>query len=80
MFLRDLLRDQAEDGRIDVEEIEIDGRYAVLPRQNGSDHVVAYQSEFDEIKSQSATVFALVVEGLSQVLRANKIFAYQDFA
>jgi len=25
-------------------------------------------------------VFALVVEGLSQVLRANKIFAYQDFA
>jgi hypothetical protein len=80
MFLRDLLRDEAENGRIDVEKIEIYGRYTVLPGKNGSDHVVAYETEFDEIEAQPATMFALVVEGLSQVLRANKIFAYQYFA
>jgi hypothetical protein len=80
MFLRDLLRDETKDGRVDVEKVEIDGRYTVLPRENGSDHVVAYKPEFDEIEAQPATMFPLVVEGLSQVLRANKIFAYQYFA
>ena len=70
MFLRDFLRDEADDGRIDIEEIEIDGRNAVLPRKNGSDHVVAYKTEFHQIKAEPATIFALVVEGLSQVLRA----------
>jgi hypothetical protein len=49
----------------------IDGRNAVLPRQDGSDHVVAYKAELHQIEAESTTVFALVIEGLSQVLRAN---------
>jgi hypothetical protein len=69
--LCNFLRDEADDGRIDIEEIEIDGRNAILPRQDGSDHVVAYKAEFHQIEAKAATMFALVVEGLSQVLRAN---------
>ena len=80
MFLCDFLRDEADDGGLDVEEVQIDGRNAVLPGQHGSDHVIANEAEFDEVEAQSTTMFALVVECLSQVLRANKIFADQNFA
>ena len=76
MFLRDLLRDETDDGGIDFEEIEIDGRNAVLSRQHGGDHVVTDEPELHEIEAEPTTMFALVVECLSQVLRANKIFAY----
>jgi hypothetical protein len=74
------LRDEAEDRRIDIEEIQIDGRDAVLSREYGRDHVVAYKTEFHQIEAEPATMLALVVEGLSQVLRANQIFTYQKFA
>ena len=80
MFLRDLLRDETEDVGIDFEKIEIDGRNAVLTRQDGGDHIVADKTELDEIEAESTTVFTLVVECLSQVLRADKIFTNQYFA
>ena len=80
MFLRDLLRDETENCGIDFEEIQIDGRNAVLSRQHGSDHVVTNKAELHEVKAESTTMFALVVECLSQVLRANKIFTNQYFA
>ena len=80
MFLRDLLRDETENSGIDFEEIEIDGRNAVLSRQHGGDHVVTNEAELHQIKAESTTMFALVVECLSQVLRANKIFTNQNFA
>jgi hypothetical protein len=80
MFLRNLLRNETQDGGIDTEEIEIYGGDAVLSRQYSSDHVVAYETELDQIEAEPTAVLALVVECLSQVLRANKIFAYQNFA
>ncbi len=36
--------------------------------------------ELDEVETQPTTMFALIVESLSQVLWANKIFAYENFA
>jgi hypothetical protein len=78
--LRDLLRDETEDSGVDIEELEINGGNAIVPGKDGSDHVVADETQFDEIEAEPATVFALVVECLSQVLRANKIFAYENFA
>jgi hypothetical protein len=80
VLLRNLLRNEAEYGGIDIEKIEIDGRNTVMPGEHGRDHVVADESELDEVEAEAATVFALVVECLSQVLRANKIFAYENFA
>jgi hypothetical protein len=38
------------------------------------DHVVAYQAQLYEIEAQPTAMLALVVEGLSEVLRADKIF------
>jgi hypothetical protein len=80
MLLCDFLRDETEHCGIDVEEIEIDGRNAVLPREHGSDHVVGDKTQFDKIGRETPTVFTLVVECHSQVLRANQIFAYENFA
>jgi hypothetical protein len=80
VLLRNVLRDEAEYAGIDAEELEVNGRDTVLPGEDGSNHVVAYETQFDQIKSEPATMFALVVECLSKILRANKIFAYQNFA
>jgi hypothetical protein len=80
MLLRDFLRDEAEYSGVDIEEIEIDGGNTVLSGEHGSDHVVANEAQFDQIEGEAATMFALVVESLSQILRANKIFAYENFA
>jgi hypothetical protein len=80
MLLCDFLWDEAEHCGIDVEEFEIDGRNAVLPREHGSDHIVGDETQFDEIGGETPPVFTLVVECLSQVLRANQIFAYKNFA
>jgi hypothetical protein len=79
MLLGDFLRDETENCGVDVEEIQIDGRNAVLPGEDGSDHVVTDEAQLDQIEAQPATMFALVVECLSQVLRANQIFAYENF-
>jgi hypothetical protein len=80
MFLRDLLRDETDDCGIDIEEFEINRRNAVLPGQHGGDHIVRNEPKLHEIEAESTTVFTLVVECLSQVLRANKIFANEYFA
>jgi hypothetical protein len=80
VFLGHFLGDETEHGGIDIEELEIDGGNAVVPGEDGSDHVVADETEFDEIEAEAATVFALVVESLSEALRTNKIFAYENFA
>jgi hypothetical protein len=80
MFLGDLLRDETYHCGIDIEEFEINGWYAVLPGQYGGDHVVTNEPELDEIEAESTTMLALVVECLSQVLRANKILANEYFA
>jgi hypothetical protein len=68
--LCDLLRDKAQDGWVDAEEVQVDGRNAVLSGQHGGDHLVTYEPKFDEIEAETTTVLSLVVEGLSQVLRA----------
>ena len=80
MFLSDFLGDETDDTGVDVEEFEIDGRNAVLTGQDGGDHIVTDEPELHEIEAEPATMLALVVEGLSQVLRANKIFANEYFA
>jgi hypothetical protein len=80
MFLRDFLGDEAKHGGVDVEEVEVDGRDAVVTGEDGGDHVVADEAEFDECKAEAATMFALVVESLSEALGAKKIFAYENFA
>ena len=67
MFLRDLLRDEAKDGLVDIEEVEINGGNAVLSGQHGGDHVVTDEPEFDEIEAETTTMFALVIECLSSV-------------
>jgi hypothetical protein len=80
MFLCDFLRDEAKYRGFDTEEFEVNGRNAVMPGEDGGNHVIADETEFDEIKAQAATVFALVVESLAEALGANKIFAYENFA
>lgn len=51
-----------------------------MPGKDSGDHVIADEAELDEIEAETATVLALVIEGLSQALGANKIFAYENFA
>ena len=51
-----------------------------MPREHGSDHVVANEAELDQVEAEAAAMFALIVESLSQALRANKILAYENFA
>ena len=80
VLLHHLLGNEAQHRRIDIEQIEIDRRDAVVSGKDGSNHVVADETELDEIETEAATVLALVVESLSQALRANKIFAYENFA
>ena len=78
MLLCDFLWDEAEHCGIDIEEIEIDGRNAVLPRENGSDHVVGDKTQFHEIGGEAAAVFARAAKAdppayaLLAAIRANQ--------
>ncbi len=63
-----------------MKEVEVYRRDAVLSGKYGRDHIVAYQAQLYEIKAQPTAMLALIVEGLSQILRADKIFTDQEFA
>jgi hypothetical protein len=42
-----------------------------LAREDRGDRVVRYETEFDEVVTQSAAMLTLVVESLTKMLRAN---------
>ena len=78
--MSDFLWDELEDVFVDLKEVEIDGRNAILPRKNGSDHVVRNESELDEVIPQPTSVFALIVERFAEVLGTNEILPNENFA
>ena len=54
-------RDEAEDRFVYLEEVEVDGRNTVPPREHGSNHIVGDQSQLYQVITQPASVVALVV-------------------
>jgi hypothetical protein len=80
VLLCDLLRYEPKHRIVDLKEFQIDGRNTVLAREDRGDHIVTNESELNEVKAQTTAVFALIIESFSQVLRANEIFAYENFA
>ena len=51
-----------------------------MARQYGSNRVIGDQPEFDEVVAKSTAMLALIIQRLTQVLRANKVLADENFA
>jgi hypothetical protein len=65
---------------INLEELQVDGRNAILPREDGGYHVVGDQPQFDKVEPQPAAVLALIVERFTEMLRADEILPNENFA
>jgi hypothetical protein len=44
------------------------------------DHVVTDESQLNEVEAETPAMFTLIIESFSQVLGADEIFAYENFA
>jgi len=65
---------------VDLEEFQIHGRDAILPREDGSNHIVGDEPQLDKVEPQTAAVLALVIQRLTEVLRTNEILPNENFA
>ena len=68
---------QADDGRVEIELAEIDGRDAVLPAEQRRDLFVADEPQLDEVRPQPPAVGALMVQRLLQLAGRDALFAQQ---
>ncbi len=75
-----LLRNQLDDGGVDLVELQVDGRDPVLTRKHRRDVVIAHQAQFYEAGTQAAAVLLLIVERLLQLIRGDQAVLNQDFA
>lgn len=65
---------------VNLEELEINRRNAVLPREDRGDHIVRDQPQLDKIEPQSPAVFALIIKRFAKMLRTNEILPNENFA
>jgi hypothetical protein len=78
--LRNFLRDEVENLSVNLEEVQVDGRDAILPREDGGYHIVRDQPQLDKVEPQPATVLALIIERFTEMLRADEILPNENFA
>ena len=77
---RHLARDEPYDRVVDVEQIKIDRRDAVLPREHGRYHVVGDEPQLDEVEAQTARRARADSRALRAMLRGQEVFADENFA
>jgi len=53
-----------------LEKLEVYGGNAVLSGQHGGDHIVRNKAQLHEVKAEPTSMFTLILERLTQVLRA----------
>ena len=80
IFLGHFLRYQAQHGSIYLEELEVNGRNAVLSGEDSRNHVIRNQAQLDEVEAKPPSVFTLVFKRFTQMLRTDQVFADEDFA
>ena len=78
--MRHFLRDEVKNLSINLEELQIDGRNAILPREDSGYHVVGDQPQLDKVEPQPAAVLALIVERFTEMLRTYEILPNENFA
>src|SRR5262249_53000160 len=80
VLLRGLRRDQLDDGRIDLELVEVDGGNAVLLAQQRRDFLVLGEPELDQNQAELAPVGLLIGQHFLELLRADALLFEKQFA
>ena len=75
---RGLRGDDLDDGRVDLEVLEVDGRDTILAGQEAGDLLVPDVTQGDERLSELAPVHLLVGKGLLELLRGDHVLLQQQ--
>ena len=80
VLARGLGGNQLDDGGVDLELREVDGRDAVLLAEEGGDLLVLDEPHLDEVVAELSPVGLLLVQGLLQLLGGDQFLLEEEFA